>query len=214
MTSTDQQVFIVDDDEAVRDAMSMLLDTIRLSHRCFTGAADFLDFYDGTQRGCLGLDIRMRGMNGVELQQRLKHDNAMLPIIFITGHGDIPMAVEAMRQGAVDFMRKPFREQDLLDRIQQALNQEADARNTLLERAKYLDRIASLSTREKEVFECVVEGHANKVIAADLGISERTVEVHRAHVMKKLNARTLAQLVRIKIESEQPMDPSLTPGNT
>ena len=205
MNTSGQQVFVIDDDEAVRDSMSMLLETVDLPHRCFGSAADFLEYFDGTQRGCLVLDIRMPGMSGLELQQRLKEANAVLPIIFITGHGDIPMAVEAMRQGALDFMRKPFREQDLLDRIQQALEHEAGMRDVLLDRARLLERIATLTAREHEVFERVVKGQANKVIAIELGISERTVEVHRAQVMKKLEARTLAQLVRIKIDSERPV---------
>ena len=119
MTKTEQQVFIIDDDEAVRDSMSMLLDTVDVSHLCFASAVEFLEFYDGTQHGCLVLDIRMPGMSGLELQERLKEREIILPIIFITGHGDIPMAVEAMRKGALDFMRKPIREQDLLDRIQE-----------------------------------------------------------------------------------------------
>jgi len=210
MNSTEQQVFIIDDDEAVRDSMSMLLETIDLPHRCFAAASEFLDFYDGTQRGCLVLDIRMPGMSGLELQQRLKERNAILPIIFITGHGDIPMAVEAMRHGALDFMRKPFREQDLLDRIQQALEYEAGMRDVLLDRAKILERIATLTARELEVFERVVKGQANKVIAIDLGISERTVEVHRAQVMRKLEVRTLAQLVKAKIDAERPVGEPLT----
>jgi len=210
MKSAEQQVFIIDDDEAVRDSMSMLLETIDLPHRCFATATEFLDFYDGSQRGCIVLDIRMPGMSGLELQQRLKDQNAILPIIFITGHGDIPMAVEAMRLGALDFMRKPFREQDLLDRIQHALEYEAGMRDVLLDRAKILERIATLTGRELEVFERVVQGQANKVIAIDLGISERTVEVHRAQVMRKLEVRTLAQLVRAKIDSERPVGETLT----
>lgn len=210
MNMTGQQVFIVDDDEAVRDSMSMLLDTIDLPHRCFASAGEFLDFYDGTQRGCLVLDIRMPGMSGLELQQRLSSTNALLPIIFITGHGDIPMAVEAMRQGALDFMRKPFREQDLLDRIRQALEHEAGTRDILLDRAKIRERIATLTAREHEVFERVAKGQANKFIASDLGISERTVEVHRAQVMKKLEVRTLAQLVKAKIDADRPIHDSVT----
>jgi FixJ family two-component response regulator len=213
MNTTEQQVFIIDDDEAVRDSMSMLLETIDLPHRCFASAREFLEFFDGTQRGCLVLDIRMPGMSGLDLQQHLNDDNAMLPIIFITGHGDIPMAVEAMRHGALDFMRKPFREQDLLDRIQQALEYEAGTRDILLDRAKILQRIATLTAREREVFERVVQGQANKVIAIDLGISERTVEVHRAQVMKKLEVRTLAELVRAKIDAERPVHDVLAPGS-
>ena len=205
MKSTEQQVFIIDDDEAIRDSMSMLLETVNLPHKCFASGAEFLEYFDGSQRGCLVLDIRMPGMSGLELQQRLNAANAILPIIFITGHGDIPMAVEAMRHGALDFMRKPFREQDLLDRIQEALEHEAGMRDVLLDRARILERIATLTSREREVFDRVAEGQANKVIAIDLGISERTVEVHRAQVMRKLEVRTLAQLVKAKIDAERPV---------
>lgn len=203
MNTFDQQVFIVDDDESVRDSMGLLLDTIGLAHREFATAAEFLEFYDGSQHGCMVLDIRMPGMNGLQLQQELSRINALLPIIFITGHGDIPMAVEAMRQGALDFMRKPIREQDLLDRINQALKRESNVRDLKLEQARLLERIDSLTARERQVYERVAAGQANKVIAADLGISERTVEVHRSQVMKKLKVRTLAELVRTKVDTER-----------
>ena len=206
MTITDQQVFIIDDDEAVRDSMSMLLETIDLSHQCFSSATDFLDGFDGSQRGCLVLDIRMPGMNGLELQQCLKEREAHLPIIFITGHGDVPMAVEAMREGALDFMRKPIREQELLDRIQEALKYEAGTRKNIFSQEQMLNRLSSLTKREREIFERVTEGHANKVIGMDLGISERTVEVHRSQVMKKLAVSSLAQLVKIKIDTEKPIE--------
>ena len=184
MTKTEQQVFIIDDDEAVRDSMSMLLDTVDLSHLCFASAVEFLEFYDGTQHGCLVLDIRMPGMSGLELQERLKEREIILPIIFITGHGDIPMAVEAMRKGALDFMRKPIREQDLLDRIQDAFKQETGIRKETVKRKKITNLHASLTLREKEIFKLVASGKANKVIGFELDISERTVEVHRAQVMK------------------------------
>ncbi|MBT6637937.1 MAG: response regulator transcription factor [Candidatus Marinimicrobia bacterium] len=203
MTKTEQQVFIIDDDEAVRDSMSMLLDTVDLSHLCFASAVEFLEFYDGTQHGCLVLDIRMPGMSGLELQERLKEREIILPIIFITGHGDIPMAVEAMRKGALDFMRKPIREQDLLDRIQDAFKQETGIRKETVKRKKITNLHASLTLREKEIFKLVASGKANKVIGFELDISERTVEVHRAQVMKKLDAQTLAELVKIKIEMEK-----------
>jgi two-component system, LuxR family, response regulator FixJ len=206
MTNTEQQVFIIDDDEAVRDAMSMLLETIDLSHQCFSSATEFLDGFDGSQRGCLVLDIRMPGMNGLELQQRLKKREAHLPIIFITGHGDVPMAVEAMREGALDFMRKPIREQELLDRIQEALEHEAGTRKNIFDRELMSKRLSSLTIREREVFERVTEGHANKVIGLDLGISERTVEVHRSQVMRKLEVNSLAQLVKIKIDFDKPIE--------
>lgn len=203
MTKTEQQVFIIDDDEAVRDSMSMLLDTVDLSHLCFASAVEFLEFYDGTQHGCLVLDIRMPGMSGLELQERLKEREIILPIIFITGHGDIPMAVEAMRKGALDFMRKPIREQDLLDRIQDAFKQETGIRKETVKRKKITNLHASLTLREKEIFKLVASGKANKVIGFELDISERTVEVHRAQVMKKLDAQTLAELVKIKIYLEK-----------
>lgn len=199
MNTSTQRVFIVDDDEAVRDSMSMLLDTIDIAHQCFGSAAEFLDFYDGSQRGCLVLDIRMPGMNGLELQKELNRREALLPIIFITGHGDIPMAVDAMRNGALDFMRKPVREQDLLDRIQQALSYEAGERSHRATSENLKNLIATLTLKEHEVFKRVAEGQANKVIALDLGVSERTVEVHRAHVMQKLCVRSLADLVRINL---------------
>jgi FixJ family two-component response regulator len=144
----------------------------------------------------------MPGMSGLDLQEQLNERGSTLPIIFITGHGDIPMAVEAMRRGALDFIRKPFREQDLLDRINEALELEAGTRQQARDRRKLREQIASLSEREREVFNCVAAGKMNKVIAVDLGISERTVEVHRSHVMKKLGVRTLAQLVRVKIEAD------------
>jgi len=198
----DQQVYIIDDDEAVRDSMGMLLDSAGLQFTCFETANDFIHHYDGSQRGCLVLDIRMPGMTGLELQQQLNDLNSALPIIFITGHGDVPMAVEAMRRGAIDFLRKPVRESDLLLRIEQALQQESGARDDTRQRHQNRTKLASLTEREGEVFRLVAEGLANKVIAADLGISERTVEVHRAKVMKKLEARTLAQLVRIYLQSE------------
>ena len=200
-----QIAYIVDDDEAVRDSMSMLLETIDLPHQCFPSATDFFEYYDGTQTGCLILDISMPGMSGLELQEKLKEAHSLLPIIFITGHGDIPMAVEAMRQGAIDFMRKPFQEEDLISRIQQAFDCEADIRSARDSRQVKLEKLSLLTARESQVFDLVSEGQANKSIAYDLDISERTVEVHRSQVMKKLEVRTLAQLVRIKIDSEKPL---------
>jgi FixJ family two-component response regulator len=141
-------------------------------------------------------------MSGLDLQEKLNEQGSQLPIIFITGHGDIQMAVEAMRRGALDFIRKPFREQDLLDRINEALAFDAGKRKNMAERQQLLDKVATLSEREREVFHRVANGEMNKVIAQDLGISARTVEVHRSRVMEKLGVRTLAQLVRIQIEAE------------
>jgi FixJ family two-component response regulator len=195
-----QLVYIIDDDEAVRDSIGMLLDSADLAYCSFAGADEFLADYDGSQRGCLVLDIRMPGMTGLELQNRLAEIGSSLPIIFITGHGDVPMAVEAMRNGAFDFLRKPVDESSFIDRIHTALDQESGDWRQRLDRDQNRERIESLTEREREVFRLVAEGLANKVIASDLGISERTVEVHRSQVMKKLDARTLAQLVRIHLQ--------------
>lgn len=207
MSQSIQQVYIVDDDEAIRDSMSMLLETIDLPHQCFSSATEFLEVYDGTQRGCLVVDIRMPVMNGLELQKNLNEQECLLPIIFMTGHGDIPMAVEAMRAGALDFMRKPVREQDLLDRIQQALQHESGEFDMHEKMAGIRSRIDTLTPKEHEIFDRVAQGQANKVIAAELGVSERTVEVHRAQVMKKLEVRTLADLVRLKLTGEAQLSP-------
>ncbi len=198
----DQTVFIVDDDEGVRDGLSLLLATVGQSCELYECGQDFLDAYDGEKRGCLVLDIRMPRMTGLDLQKKLQETGSTLPIIFITGHGDIPMAVEAMKQGALDFIRKPFREHDLLERINEALNIDADLHRRAVNRQELAEKISALSEREREVFDRVAEGQMNKIIAADLGISERTVEVHRGQVMKKLGVRTLAQLVRVKIDME------------
>jgi FixJ family two-component response regulator len=200
--SDDQTVFIVDDDEGVRDGLSLLLATVGQSCELYECGQEFLDAYDGSKRGCLLLDIRMPRMTGLDLQKKLLEQGSKLPIIFITGHGDIPMAVEAMRRGALDFIRKPFREHDLLERINEALDIDEDSHRKERYRQAFAEKLATLSEREREVFDRVADGQMNKVIAGDLGISERTVEVHRGQVMKKLDVRTLAQLVRIKIDME------------
>jgi two-component system, LuxR family, response regulator FixJ len=195
-------VFIVDDDEGIREGLGLLLETVGQPYESYSTAIEFLDAYDPGRGGCLVLDIRMPRMSGLELQEKLNEQECLLPIIFITGHGDIPMAVDAMRRGALDFIRKPFREQDLLDRINAALDSDAGKRKGLSDRRDLLERLSSLSERESEVFHRVAAGDMNKVIGSDLGISERTVEVHRSHVMKKLGVRTLAQLIRFEIETE------------
>lgn len=198
-----QTVFVVDDDEGVRDGLSLLLATVGQNCELYENGQDFLDRYDDSKRGCLVLDIRMPRMTGLDLQQKLQEMGATLPIIFITGHGDIPMAVDAMRRGALDFIRKPFREHDLLERINEALNIDEDAYRRARDRGALAEKLSTLSDREMEVFDRVADGQMNKVVAADLGISERTVEVHRGQVMKKLGVKTLAQLVRVKIDMEQ-----------
>jgi FixJ family two-component response regulator len=195
-------VFVVDDDEGIREGLGLLLETVGQSYELYSSAIEFLDAYDASKGGCLVLDIRMPRMSGLDLQEKLNEQGSLLPIIFITGHGDIQMAVEAMRRGALDFIRKPFREQDLLDRINEALAFDAGKRKNMAERQQLLDKVAALSEREREVFHRVAAGEMNKVIAQDLGISVRTVEVHRSRVMERLGVRTLAQLVRIQIEAE------------
>ena len=188
-------IYLVDDDEAVRDALGMLFKSIGLKHEAYASALDFLERYDRARHSCLVADIRMPGLSGLELQQRLNDESAEVPIIFITGHGDVPMAVTAMKSGAADFVQKPFRDQDLIDRINKALALDLERRKGRAEEDEIRARIALLTPREKEVMERVARGQANKVIAMDLGVSQRTVELHRARVMKKLRMRSVAQLV-------------------
>ena len=207
--TNEQIVYIVDDDEGVREGFGLLMDTVGQPYESYSSALQFLEAYDPGMDGCLVLDIRMPRMSGLELQQKLIEMGSLLPIIFITGHGDIPMAVDAMRRGAIDFVRKPFREHDLLERVNEALALESGRRKRSTNKQLLLDSVNSLSDREREVLELVAKGLMNKVIAQDLGISERTVEVHRAQVMTKLGVRTLAQLVRVKIELEQIQDTDL-----
>ncbi len=194
---TEYTVFIVDDDAAVRDALEMLVKSVGLSVKTFEHGQAFLDQYEPADAGCLVLDIRMPMMGGLELQQELRNRNSSLPIIFITGHGDIPMAVKAVKDGAVDFISKPFRDQELLDCIQRAIRDLDEKQDRNLFRSTITTNLAKLSPREKEVMDMVIEGKANKVIAMDLNLSERTVEVHRSHVMEKMQTRSLAKLVQM-----------------
>ena len=194
-------IYVVDDDDGMRRALSLLLTTVGYKTATFASPKDFLEKFQSETAGCLVLDIRMPGMSGLELQQHLNRMGSMLPVIFITGHGDVPMAVQAMKEGAFEFVQKPFRDQDLLDRINHALEQDKENRNTLARRADVLHRIESLTPREKQVMDLVVDGAANKVIAIDLGLSERTVEIHRAKVMDKMGARSVAHLVKLQLSS-------------
>jgi FixJ family two-component response regulator len=200
-------VFVVDDDDAVRTSLRLLLKSVGLPVETYASAQEFLDAFDADRAGCLVLDIRMPGMSGLELQQRLNEIHAIVPIVFITGHGDVPMAVEAMQHGAVDFIQKPFRDQDLIDRINQALEKDRDNRAGLKERDAIRRRMQQLTPREKEVLDLVTQGKANKVIAGDLNVSQRTVEIHRARVMEKMAASSLAHLVRMVIEAERTAAP-------
>ncbi|MDJ0699710.1 MAG: response regulator transcription factor [Woeseiaceae bacterium] len=194
-------VFIVDDDPSIRFAMQALMDSVNLPHEIFASADEFLDKVADQRPGCLVLDIRMPGLGGLELQEELIKRGNTVPIIFITGHGDVPMAVEAMQKGAVDFIQKPFRDQDLLDRVREALTTDKERREEQQKHAEVAERLGRLTNREREVFDLVVTGKPNKVIAYELGVSQRTVEIHRARVMEKMQARSLADLVKMHMNA-------------
>ena len=196
-------VYVVDDDEAVRNSIRFLLKSVGIATRPLSSAAEFLALYSPSQPGCLVLDVRMPAMSGLELQQQLNLRGATIPVIFITGHGDIPMAVEAMQHGAFDFLQKPFRDQDLIDRIQKALAKDEQLRCALHEQDRIQARFDSLTPREREVLELMARGKPNKVMAAELGLSQRTVEIHRARVMEKSGASSLAHLVRMYLDLER-----------
>ncbi|HEX2238882.1 MAG TPA: response regulator [Gammaproteobacteria bacterium] len=195
MIRSQQTVFIVDDDDDVRDALNLLMKSIGLPSKEYASARSFLEDFDGERPGCLVLDIRMPDMTGLELQRELLQRKVHIPIVFITGHADVPMAVETMKGGAVDFIQKPFRDQDLIDCIHQALSKDAENRARLTKASDIQTRLEGLTSRERQVLDLVLAGKANKVIAAELGITDRTVEVHRARVMEKMKAGSLAHLV-------------------
>ena len=200
---TTPYVYIIEDDDAVRDSLHMMLESVDQQVKVFTCADTFLESYKKDMAGCIVLDIRMPGMNGMELQRKLNELNVILPIIFVTGHGDVPMAVEAMQHGAFDFVQKPYREQELLEKISQAIELDEENRSSLQEQQLILKNIDTLTPREIDVMRLMVEGKANKVIAIDLDISQRTVEIHRARVMEKVNANSLAHLVRMYMAVEK-----------
>lgn len=196
-SNSSQTVFIVDDDAAIRIGMQALMESVNIEHEIFASADEFLRREEDHRAGCLVLDIRMPGLGGLELQEELISRGNTLPIIFITGHGDVPMAVNAMQKGAVDFIQKPFRDQELLDRVREALLTDKERREELEQHAEVEGRLQKLTNREREVFDLVVTGKPNKVIAYELDVSQRTIEIHRARVMEKMEARSLAALVRM-----------------
>lgn len=198
----EQTVFIVDDDQAARESLRWLLESVGHTVRCHASAHEFMAVYDGRVPGCLVLDVRMPGMSGLELQSHLLERGWCLPVIIVTGHGDVPMAVRAMKAGAVDFLQKPYNDQTLLDRIAQALELCRHRRLTHDERLRIQANYRQLTPREREVAALVVAGKANKVIAAELGLSPKTIEVHRANVMFKMRAHSLSQLVQMWIRLE------------
>jgi two-component system response regulator DctR len=190
-------VYIVDDDEAIRDALAWLFQSRGVTVETFASAEAFLDGWSAERRGCLVLDIRMDGMTGLELFDRLLHQDSRLPVIFLTGHGDVPMAVSALKKGARDFIEKPFNDNELVDKVIEALTWDASQRESDADAASLAARLASLTLRERQVMDLVLAGKLNKVIADDLGITMRTVEVHRAHAFEKMGVRTAVELATL-----------------
>ena len=197
MTGADATVFVVDDDEPMRQSLKNLIRSVGLRVEAFASAQDFLRSKLPNVPGCLVLDVRLPGLSGLDLQKQMADAGIEIPIIFITGHGDIPMTVRAMKAGAVEFLTKPFRDQDLLDAIRQALERDRKAREQRAEIAELRSRFDSLTPREREVMGLVVTGLLNKQIAGELGTSETTVKIHRHQVMEKMGAGSLAELVRM-----------------
>ena len=197
MTETDAMVFVVDDDASMRESLKNLIRSVGLRVEVFASAEEFLRSKRPDVPGCLVLDVQLPGLSGFDLQSRMAEIAIEIPIIFITGHGDIPMTVRAMKAGAVEFLTKPFRDQDLLDAIQQALERDRKARDQRAEIEEMRSRFASLTPREREVMARVVAGLLNKQIGAELGTSETTVKIHRHQVMEKMGAGSLPELVRM-----------------
>lgn len=194
-------VFIVDDDPAVRDSLRWLLESMHLKVATFGSAEEFIKFYTMHMIGCLVLDVRMPGMSGLQLQQYLTKQKHSLPIIFITGHGDIPMAVRAMQAGAMYFLEKPFEDQVLLDYVHEALALDKECQQSRIRLTMIQARISNLTEREREVMDLVIDNHSNKEIAARLGVSIKTVEFHRSHMMEKMHATSLIELVNMTMEA-------------
>jgi len=197
VTEADALVFVIDDDAAMRRSLENLIRSVGLRVEAFASAQDFLSIKREDVPGCLVLDVRLPGLSGLDLQKRMTEADIEIPIIFITGHGDIPMSVQAMKAGAVEFLSKPFRDQELLDAIQQALERDRKSREQRAEVAVLRGRFDLLTPREREVMPLLVAGLLNKQIAAELGSSETTVKIHKHHVMEKMRAGSLAELVRI-----------------
>ena len=208
---SDDCVFVVDDDADIRDSMRVLLEVAGFKVRTFTSAKQFLAD-DHAKHGCLIADVRMPDMSGLELQQELNRRGAVIPVIFATGVAEIPVAVEAMQHGAFDYLQKPISQEDLLDRVRRALSFDATTRASLLERRQAEERFESLTEREREILGMVVSGLSNKEAAARMKLSARTVEIHRAHIMNKLHASSLSDLVRIVLVAEDGEGPPMAVG--
>ncbi len=201
MSESEATIFVVDDDPGVRQSLEMLIRAIGQSVETYASAGEFLDAYTAERPGCLVLDLRMPGMSGLELQEELGSRGSNLPVIFITAHGDVPTAVDAVKGGAIDFIQKPFRDQDLIEKIELALEQNERALEDSAERGDVQARVASLTSRERQVMDIVVDGKTNKAMATELRLSERTVEIHRARVMSKMGAESLADLVKMALRA-------------
>src|SRR6188474_1463319 len=192
-------VHVIDDDDALRDSLSFLLGTARLDVKTYESAEAFLSALPGVNSGCIITDVRMPNMSGVDLLRKLNELRVALPVIVITGHGDVQLAVEAMKIGAADFIEKPFDDEMLLNAVRAALDRWEDKSREISERSSYVEKLETLSSRERDVLEGLIAGKANKVIAFDLGISPRTVEIYRANVMTKMEAASLSELVRMAL---------------
>jgi two-component system, LuxR family, response regulator FixJ len=194
---TPHRVYVVDDEPAMREAISLLIHSVGMKCEPFASADEFLERYDPSVPGCLVLDIRLPGMSGLHLQEALNKNGHRIPIIILTGHGTIQMAVRAVKAGAFDFLEKPFHDQDLLDRIQQAIQHDLATRAERARRAQIAKLMASLTPRERQVLDLVVDGKSNKIIASRLGLSHKTIEYHRSNIMDKLKAGSIPELVQI-----------------
>jgi FixJ family two-component response regulator len=199
---TEPRVHVVDDDEAMRDSLKWLLESRGLEVELYPSAEAFLRVFSVDLRGCLVLDVRMPGLNGLDLHQELQRRASTLPVIFITGHGDVPMAVSALKSGAADFIEKPFNDQDLLGLIVSCMEQDRAAAAKRAENASVAQRLDSLTQREREVLDLIVAGKLNKQMADDLRISIKTVEVHRSRVMEKMGAESVAELVQLALKTQ------------
>ena len=195
-------VFIVDDDQEVRHALQLLMESVGLQVECFESAQSYLDQFNPDKPGCLVLDVRMPGMGGLDLQARLAEERLCPPIIIVTGHGDVPMAVRAVQAGAMNFIEKPFNDPALLDSVYRAIEKDAQQRGHVSRLAEIESRFEKLTPRERDVLEQIVVGKRNKLIAADLGVSQSTVEAHRAKVMEKMEAGSLSELMRMMLSLE------------
>lgn len=197
-----QTIYIVDDDDHVRESIRLLMESVGLRVETFDSARTYLEHFHPNQRGCLILDVRMQGMSGLELQARLGQLPQHPPIVMISAHGDVPMAVRALQAGAIDFLEKPFNDQNLLDSVHRAIQHDALRRGEASRIAEVRERVARLTPREAEVMRRVVDGQRNKVIASEMNITQSTVEVHRARVMEKMEAKTLSELMRMLVTLE------------